>query len=237
MVCRLQADLSLFATPRKLVRHFPIVAPAQTWCDRGMRFPPNLIVLILAIWFVPHGCETLLTSVKADRATGSLHERLEPLLELCRNASRLEVFEGLPHQEREKELMELEKQRDDVMTNHGFRFYAPAVGIRENDARSLHARVCKLSAYYGLIPNSANCPCCIFHPDLLLRFHTEEDAVDVHLCFGCDMANFYKEVTTIRAGMDDSIWNFWEVAQVGLQLKRPEENTRNDPADSTLPEP
>jgi hypothetical protein len=160
------------------------------------------------------------TELKSEVATFA---NLGPLLDLCRNASRMEVFEGLPHPYFETQLMQKELLRADVTMNHGFGFYTPALKLNSGDVQTLRTEVCQKSAYKKFAGMKS---CGGFHPDLLLRYHTTQGIVDTHLCFGCNEAIFFGPQTRAHVDIEQAPSDRWMTIQQNYQTKRPKRAQR-----------
>jgi len=146
------------------------------------------------------------------------HQRLLGILERCRAASRVEIFEGLPHPRWERESLVKESQRADTFENHDFRFYSPAMPLPLSQRRQLLSRVLKDSNYrqwqgYKL--------CGGFHPDFLVRFHCVTGIIDLHLCFGCAEAEFFENGIINHVNLKERVSNFLERLQKANRMKRP----------------
>jgi hypothetical protein len=145
--------------------------------------------------------------------------QLAAVLEQCRTAARVEVFEGLPHPMFEKESLAREQRRRDVLQNNGFGFYTPALTMTRRDRERLIAGV---SAESSFMRWKGPKFCGGFHPDLLVRFHQPSGApVDVHLCFGCGEAMFYAAGVQVHVDIYDAQSDDWEGIQKRYQKKRP----------------
>lgn len=146
------------------------------------------------------------------------HRNLAGLLDLCRTAPRVDIFEGLPHPMAERELFAREQRRSDVFRNHDFRFYTPALSLPRNGRVRLLTGVTRESSF---MPWRGPKLCGGFHPDLLLRFHHFSAVVDVHLCFGCGEAIFYGPATRAHVDFSEKTAETWRKIQRHNRAKRP----------------
>jgi hypothetical protein len=146
------------------------------------------------------------------------YKHLGELLELCRSAQKVEVFEGLPHPSWERELLAQEQARRDVFRNHDFSFYQPPLLLPAPDRDRLISEVTRRRTFMAWRGPKK---CGGFHPDLLLRFHHSSGVVDVHLCFGCGEAIFYGPHSRAHVDFSEATSDRWEEIQKRNQTKRP----------------
>ena len=97
-----------------------------------------------------------ITTKKVDvDATAALRESLNKV-------DRLFVYEGLPHQMFEADLLKTEKKRKDTLELGGFPFYMPKVAVLDKTAKLLRD-VTADSASYAVFSGEKRCGG--FHPD------------------------------------------------------------------------
>ncbi len=155
--------------------------------------------------------------VKWEAAVAS-YTQLPGLLARCKVASRIEVFEGLPHISFERHELARESKRADTFLNHGFRFYSPAMRLPSADRTKVLSRVIRNSSYEAWLGPKF---CGGFHPDLLVRFHLEAGVIDLHLCFGCNEAKFFDGTTLAHVNISTNIADELERVQQACRSKRP----------------
>ena len=109
----------------------------------------------------------------------------DEMRESLRAADELYVYEGLPHQTKEKSLMESELAKSEVIRIHGYPFYLPkARAKKESELKKLLGDPRTYGKYTG--PKT----CGGYHPDYAV--HWMENGVPKHIliCFGCGEALF-----------------------------------------------
>jgi len=99
-------------------------------------------------------------------------------------AEKIVVYEGLPHQLRELELLKQELQRDDICTLGGFPFYSPGVTASPEQERQLKKVLCDGNLYYRFEGEPADCG--PFHPDFAVEWLDGEVTKQALFCFGCN---------------------------------------------------
>jgi hypothetical protein len=142
-------------------------------------------------------------------------------LQICKRASKVEVFEGLPHPENEQETFAKEKLRSDVFQNHDFDFYQPAISLSPGELDRFISASSSRWYFRVIRPDQPAVACGRFHPDFLVRFRGANEIVDVQICLGCGMAAFYGP--TGRKFVDLSHWahDKWMSLHSGYRVKRP----------------
>lgn len=112
--------------------------------------------------------------------------RAEDMRAGLRSAPTLMVYEGLPHQTKEKVLLEREVQRADVTRLLGYPFYKPPVPAKQNARlKSLLGDANNYGTYTG--PKT----CGGFHPDYAVSWTAEGEPHFILICFGCGEALFW----------------------------------------------
>lgn len=145
-------------------------------------------------------------------------QRLSGILERCRAASRVEIFEGLPHPHWERASLARERRRADTFENNGFRFYSPAMSLPLSQQRQLLSRALKDSTYRQWMGPSF---CGGFHPDYLVRFHSDTGIIDLHLCFGCAEAEFFENGILSHLNLRERVSDALARLQKANRIKRP----------------
>lgn len=136
----------------------------------------------------------------------------------------MEVFEGLPHQTWEGELLDVEKRRPDVFLSREFSFYSPALNLPTSDRDRLLSKVKSSATFKGWFGEKA---CGGFHPDLLLRFHHSSGIVELQLCIGCHEALFYGPNLYARVDLESSEVKELEEIQRRNRTKRPQKDRQS----------
>ena len=101
-------------------------------------------------------------------------------------ATSLVVFEGLPHQMWDKDLLAIEVKRKDTRKIWEYPFYTPGVEAKNgNELRTLLSNPATLIAYHG--PKN----CGGYHPDYCVSWQADEATHYALICFGCHEIVFY----------------------------------------------
>lgn len=109
-------------------------------------------------------------------------------------ADSLVLYEGLPHQTMEPELLAKEKQNKPFFTRHEFPFYQTPLEVTPEDVEKLKALLGNEKSFE---PWRGEKKCGGFHPDFLAEWRVGEKTYDVLICFGC------QEVKLISPGQND----------------------------------
>jgi hypothetical protein len=151
-------------------------------------------------------------------AAAATYSHLPGLLVRCRTASRVEVFEGLPHQKWEKDALARENKRADTLMNHDFKFYSPAMQLSSAQRAKVLSIIIRDASYQAWVGPKF---CGGFHPDFLVRFHLESGVIDVHLCFGCSEAKFFDGSTLAHVDIRESGTDELKPVLQACRSKRP----------------
>lgn len=116
-----------------------------------------------------------------------------PSVLTLQSAPNVIVYEGLPHQLREPELLEREEQRPDITTIGGFSFYTPGVAAIEKQARELKEILGDKNNYYTYTGEPKDCG--PFHPDFAVEWTDGKTKRQILICFTCAEARILSENT------------------------------------------
>ena len=106
------------------------------------------------------------------------------------SASTLSVYEGLPHQLREADLLEQEKRRPDIATIGGFPFYTLSVAVNERQATQLKEILGDNGRYYRY---TVETDCGPFHPDFAVEWTDGDVTHRMLICFSCSEARILSD--------------------------------------------
>src|SRR5215211_6479570 len=126
---------------------------------------------------------TLLVVAGCDRRS-----RFTPITKNIAHGSSLTLYEGLPHQAWEAELLKKELEAKETITVHGFPFYErplPVAALDVEELRRLSAARESFSPYAG--PKA----CGGYHPDYCLSWKDGEVTYELLICFSCHEMKFY----------------------------------------------
>jgi hypothetical protein len=103
-------------------------------------------------------------------------------------AEKVILFEGLPHQNYERKLLEKELKSGKVVEINDFPFYKEPLTLTKDDASALS----KLFSDSNTLPKfSGEKKCGGFHPDFAVEWHVGDDIYRALICFGCGEAKVF----------------------------------------------
>ena len=108
--------------------------------------------------------------------------KLKPMLRMVREDSKFTLYQGLPRQNGNPEQLDNELNAKTSITRFGFAFYKTPRTVEAEDAKQLTALVQGPSSFIKFRGYKL---CGGFHPDFALVWGTGEEAVEIHVCFGC----------------------------------------------------
>jgi hypothetical protein len=104
------------------------------------------------------------------------------LAKAIKRAEQVVLWEGLPHQAFEKQLLEEELKAKEVVWYHGFPFYVEPLPLKEEDGQELTSIVTNRDTFQ---PWSGAKKCGGFHPDYGIEWQVANVPYRCLVCFGC----------------------------------------------------
>lgn len=92
------------------------------------------------------------------------------------------LFEGLPHQKYESDLLKAESKRKDTIGMDGFPFYSETLEMKEDDKHQLLSMLTNRGSFETQFWAKS---CGGFHPDYALQLSTQGTNYFVQICLGC----------------------------------------------------
>jgi hypothetical protein len=115
-------------------------------------------------------------------ATEKAIASIQRLTAATKSATRMTVYEGLPHPDVEPEVFASERKQKATIEVHDFFFYATPLTMSRADWKNfkrLFTDAASFEEYGG--PKM----CGAFHPDLLVEWQVDGDIYQSQLCLGC----------------------------------------------------
>jgi hypothetical protein len=106
----------------------------------------------------------------------------------AREATRLTLYEGLPHQMFEATQLANELKTKATVTLHGFPFYQETLHLKEEDAARLKAALGDEGSFE---PYGGPKKCGGFHPDYCAEWEADGLLYRCLICFGCTEVKVY----------------------------------------------
>ena len=111
-----------------------------------------------------------------------------------RRAGEISLFEGLPHEFYEPEVLKTEKQEKPTVELGGYPFYRNPLALKEADTAELRDLIGNADSFRAF---SGEKKCGGFHPDYAVQWTYGNGKGVCLLCFGCGEAKiFYEGVET-----------------------------------------
>lgn len=140
----------------------------------------------------------------------------EEIRSSLQSAQRLMVYEGLPHQAHEKELIAREIVRKDTTRLHGYPFYTPARPAKQ--AAGLR-RVLGSADSYKVYGGPKTCGG--FHPDYAVSWNDGAKSYQLLVCFGCGEVLATDGATSMPFSLKNPVVAELRGLLDGHSLKRP----------------
>jgi hypothetical protein len=132
----------------------------------------------------------LLTSLVAAGCSDAPRD-YEPIATLVAKADTVTLYEGLPHQVGEPELLNQELAEKKTFEFGGHPFYAEPMPLSDEDAKTLTDIFDNKDAFGDEAAGGWGTKCGPFHPDFAIEWATDDDVVRIQICFGCSEAKIY----------------------------------------------
>jgi hypothetical protein len=114
------------------------------------------------------------------------------------HADRLTLFEGLPHQFFDRELLASELKTKQTVDLHHYPFYREPLALKPDDAEALKALIGDSTCFTRF---SGEKRCGGFHPDYAVEWTVEGQVYHCLVCFGCGEVKIYGPLGESRFDM------------------------------------
>lgn len=135
-----------------------------------------------------------------------------------RESPSIHVYEGLPHQTRERRLFETELKLKPCSAVGDYYFYESKLDISVDDMKTLRSLAAADETYREWGGPKA---CGDFHPDYAIEWSEDDDAHYALLCFGCEEVKFYGPYLKAHFDIHWESWGKFEKILRRYQLNRP----------------
>jgi hypothetical protein len=123
----------------------------------------------------------LVGSLSAEQPAPASEEASSKIRQAMAKATTVNVYEGLPHQMFERDLLAAESKRKDTEKIGSFRFYTPAVAAKNPEVLK---RILSSSDTIQVFRGEKMCGG--FHPDYTVQWSSEDGSrFFAQICFGC----------------------------------------------------
>jgi hypothetical protein len=125
----------------------------------------------------------------------------KPLAAVIAKADKVVVYEGLPHQLWEKELLADEKKTKKTIELHDFPFYAAPIAPKDADRQQLTAVLGDATSLTQFVGEKR---CGGFHPDWCIEWHAGDNVVRCLVCFGCREVKLHGHAGPLHADLSQA---------------------------------
>ncbi|MCW1926239.1 hypothetical protein OKA05_27020 [Luteolibacter arcticus] len=145
-------------------------------------------------------------------------KELGPLVGALKEDSKLTLYEGLPHQSFERDLLASERKDKKTITRYSFSFYDQPNPVSEEDAKRLKSLVQdpKSFAQWQGVKR-----CGGFHPDFALVWKDSDAELEIHVCFGCHEIMAYRNKVEVYCEIEDEALSALKKILGNYQKQRP----------------
>jgi hypothetical protein len=176
------------------------------------------VMLICILMLLPIAIYLWVTEPKPNDGSPINFKRFyPPLAAKIKQADKVLLYEGLPHQESQKELLETELKTKSTIQLHGFPFYTETLPLSAEDARALTTLFCdgttlKPDAAFVAMNYQTQLPdgmiisigrlCGGYHPDYCIEWEVEGKKYRMQVCLGCAMVRCFGPGIVLYADID-----------------------------------
>ncbi len=158
-----------------------------------------------------------------NRETGANFDNYKSLAAGVGKADKVVLYEGLPHQSIEKELLNEELKTKKTVQHHGFPFYSEQMQLKEGDAKKLTDLFTDSDSFR---PFRGEKKCGGFHPDYCVEWQAGKEVYRCLVCFGCGEVKVFGPKAELYCDMTHkSCEKFKEVLQ-SYRKHRPKSKDR-----------
>lgn len=141
------------------------------------------------------GWTNILGMILAAMALAGCQEKVDLLADAVPIAPQLTIYEGLPHQHWESELLAAELKTASTTQLHGYPFYEQPLAISEEDQAAIIAALRNRRMKTPAIAGTAK-SCGGFHPDYAVCWSADGQKNCVLVCIGCREIEHYRNDAT-----------------------------------------
>lgn len=143
-----------------------------------------LSFLVVCLLVAGMACSRVEQPAKGTRSTpgAETEQRLATLLSRSKKAEKFVVYEGLPHQNFEPELLAQEQKAKETLTLHRCAVYKEPLKLKPEDQQKIQAVLLQPAVYK---PWRGEKKCGGFHADYCLEWYCDGQFFRALVCFGC----------------------------------------------------
>jgi len=155
------------------------------------------LTLLAAIAFLVLGCR------QSPSSPSSWQDTVESLRKSLNNEAQLNLYEGLPHQFYEAEVLTSELRSKKTIELNGYPFYEEALPLKAEDQEKIVALIKSDQAFK---PRNADATktCGGYHPDYCLEWKHEGNVCRLQICFGCYEAKWFGPKAEVYCDIDEA---------------------------------
>jgi len=144
----------------------------------------------------------------------------QPFAAGVKASSTVRLFEGLPHQSWERDMLETELDTKKTFKAHGHHFYQAEITPSEADTSLLTGVATSVATFEEWTGMKL---CGGYHPDWLVRWTVSDGQThELHLCFGCHEAKLYGSGYQLYCDVADTNYEIIKSALSRYSSQRPQ---------------
>ena len=150
--------------------------------------------------------------------TSTNFRNLPKFTSAVKNADRVVLYEGLPHQGNEHNLFEQELRAKKTVQIHGYPFYEETLPLKGEDATKLLDLYCDPSSFRPWMGLKS---CGGYHPDYCIEWHVGKDVYLALICLGCWEIKSYGPKTELYCDVENDAMDKFKAILKPYQKNRP----------------
>ena len=145
-------------------------------------------------------------------------KNLKPIVAGIQKAQKVVLFEGLPHQGWEHEVLTHELKTQKTLERHGFPFYQDLLPLDKEDARAL-TEVASASGTFLEFKREKDCGG--FHPDYCVEWHNASEVYRILFCLNCQEVKCYGPLGDTRCDISPEAYKTLAAILAKYHNRRP----------------
>ncbi len=145
--------------------------------------------------------------------------KLKPMTRKIQDDSKFTLYEGIPRHGGSLEELGSEFNGKSIIKRFGHAFYSTANEVEAEDAKKLKTLV---KAPQSFTKFRGYKLCGGFHPDFSLVFGTGNNAVELHVCFGCHELKAFRSGVEVYCDIPDGTYDELKKMLAKYQKQRPQ---------------
>jgi hypothetical protein len=184
-----------------------------------VRLVPRIATFVVLVLFLASGACYLYQQIDFN------FDNRDRLVKGVQRADKVVLYEGLPHQSYETNLLERELKSKKTIKLHEYPFYDEPLQLSEGDGKRLTDVYCAQSSLRPLFGQTyfgdSDKKCGGYHPDFCIQWSSGQDVYQILLCFGCSEVKSFGPKVRLYCDMTDEAAQQFKAILKAYRKNRP----------------